>query len=381
MKALWKWFWHNTSKPLFAVLVFVAGVVVWGGFNTAMEATNTMTFCVSCHEMRDNVYTEYKGTVHYHNRTGVQAICSDCHVPKSWGHKLVRKIKATNELYHWALGTIDTPEKFEAHRLELARNVWSEMKDNGSRECKNCHSFTNMHWEKQGDRAQKAMKAAVEDDVSCIECHKGIAHKLPDFPKYYQDLTAALNDTVANDDLSGDTVIAAAANTVYMDKDEKSDKAFDVSPLTELSVLDRDGDWLKVRLDAWDREGGVQLFKKPGPQMQIAKLGFGGMDTVKASEQFLDKETELTWNKVSVEGWVQKGALTSDAEAITAYADELWKTDCSICHTLYPGDKYVARDWVKEIKAMRRFTKLEPEMLDMVLLYMQEHSSDMMAAK
>jgi cytochrome c-type protein NapC len=34
----------------------VAGIIFWGGFNTAMEATNTETFCISCHEMEVNVY-------------------------------------------------------------------------------------------------------------------------------------------------------------------------------------------------------------------------------------------------------------------------------------------------------------------------------------
>lgn len=380
MKALWKWFWHDTSKPLFAVLVFAAGVIVWGGFNTFMEATNTMTFCISCHEMRDNVYAEYKETVHYHNRSGVRAICSDCHVPESWGHKVVRKIKATKELYHWALGTIDTKEKYEAKRLQLARNVWAEMKANGSKECQNCHAYDAMHWEKQGDRAKKTMQEALKENIACIDCHKGIAHKLPDFPKYYQDLTADLNEVIAKDGLGGATVVMAQSKPVYMDKDESSDKAFDAMPLTELTVLERDGDWLKVRIDAWDREGGVQLFKKPGPLMQIAKLGFGGMDTVKATEQFVDKETELTWNKVNVEGWVHKGGMVSDAAAVTAYAEELWRTDCGLCHTLYPGTKHNARDWVKKIKAMRRFTKLEPDMLEMVQLYIQDRSSDMTAA-
>jgi len=28
----------------------VVGIIFWGGFNTTMEATNTMTFCISCHE-------------------------------------------------------------------------------------------------------------------------------------------------------------------------------------------------------------------------------------------------------------------------------------------------------------------------------------------
>ena len=42
---------------------FVAGIIFWGGFNTALEATNTETFCISCHEMRDNVYVELKDTI------------------------------------------------------------------------------------------------------------------------------------------------------------------------------------------------------------------------------------------------------------------------------------------------------------------------------
>jgi len=125
----------------------VAGIIFWGGFNTFMEHTNTLGFCISCHEMRDTVYQEYKQSVHYQNPSGVRAICADCHVPKDWTAKLVRKIKASNELYHKIAGTIDTPVKFEAKRLELAENVWAEMKSNDSRECRNCHSYDAMHFE------------------------------------------------------------------------------------------------------------------------------------------------------------------------------------------------------------------------------------------
>ena len=101
---------HVVGASLFFMIV---GVIFWGGFNTAMEATNTLEFCISCHEMEVNVYQEYKDTVHYSNRTGVRATCPDCHVPKPWIHKMVRKVQATNELFHKALGTIDTPEKFD----------------------------------------------------------------------------------------------------------------------------------------------------------------------------------------------------------------------------------------------------------------------------
>ena len=158
---------------------FVGGIVFWGGFNTAMEATNTLEFCISCHEMRDTVYEEYKQTIHYSNRTGVRAVCSDCHVPKDWAHKMARKVKASGEIWGKLAGTIDTPEKFEAKRLELATHEWDRMKKSDSRECRNCHSFDGMDTEKQKNRASKMHKIAQSDNKTCIDCHKGIAHKKP----------------------------------------------------------------------------------------------------------------------------------------------------------------------------------------------------------
>lgn len=159
---------------------FVAGIIFWGGFNTALEATNTEEFCISCHEMRDNVYPEYKETIHYSNRTGVRATCPDCHVPKEWGYKMVRKVQASRELWGKMVGTIDTPEKFEAKRLTLARSEWKRMKNSDSRECRNCHSFDSMDTEKQKQRGRKQHEMAIADNMTCIDCHKGIAHHLPE---------------------------------------------------------------------------------------------------------------------------------------------------------------------------------------------------------
>ncbi|THF65608.1 Denitrification system component NirT [Pseudothauera nasutitermitis] len=159
---------------------FIVGVGFWGGFNTAMEATNTEKFCISCHEMYDNVYQEYKETIHYSNRTGVRAVCSDCHVPKDWTHKMIRKIQASREVWGKITGTIDTREKFEAKRLTLARREWARMKANDSRECRNCHSFESMNTEAQQQRARRQHDMAREDGMTCIDCHKGIAHHKPE---------------------------------------------------------------------------------------------------------------------------------------------------------------------------------------------------------
>ena len=160
-----------------SLFFMIVGVIFWGAFNTAMEATNTMEFCISCHEMEENVYREYTTTVHYNNGAGVRATCSDCHVPRPWVHKVVRKIQATNEVFHKALGSIDTPEKFDAKRLKLARNVWRTMKASDSRECRNCHDYKTMDPEEQKPRARKQHMNAMQAGNTCIDCHMGIAHK------------------------------------------------------------------------------------------------------------------------------------------------------------------------------------------------------------
>jgi cytochrome c-type protein NapC len=179
--------WQALKKPsvkyslgTLLIVGFVSGIIFWGGFNTAMEMTNNEEFCISCHEMEDNVYQEYKLTIHYSNRTGVRATCPDCHVPKEWNHKVVRKIQASNELLHKALGTIDNREKFEGKRLELAKHVWKAMKDTDSRECRNCHNFDYMDFGEQGRRSVKAHAEGLDSGKTCIDCHKGIAHELPD---------------------------------------------------------------------------------------------------------------------------------------------------------------------------------------------------------
>lgn len=182
VKKIWRWFWRPTQRFAWGGILIVgglAGIIFWGGFNTAMEYTNTLEFCISCHEMRDTVYQEYKKTVHYQNASGVRAICSDCHVPKDWTPKLIRKIQATGELYHKVVGSISTPEKFEAKRLALAERVWASMKATDSRECRNCHTKEAMDFSKQSRRASQKMQEGIEEGKTCIECHQGIAHKLP----------------------------------------------------------------------------------------------------------------------------------------------------------------------------------------------------------
>ena len=171
-----------TGRRTFVVLLAGVGLSLVGLslFGTTMIYTSTEFFCAtSCHEMANNTTLEYRDTIHDKNRTGVRAICSDCHVPKDWTHKIIRKIQASNEVLHKILGSIDTPEKFNAKRLELAKHEWERMRKTDSRECRNCHNFEYFDYSEQGRRSSKMHQTGLNEGKTCIDCHKGIAHTLP----------------------------------------------------------------------------------------------------------------------------------------------------------------------------------------------------------
>jgi cytochrome c-type protein NapC len=199
LKKFWNFLKHPSSHfsvGFLSIGGMVLGVLLWGGFNWSLEVTNTEEFCISCHEMEDYVYQEYQDTIHYTNRTGVRATCPDCHVPKEWNYKMVRKIRASNELWHSALGTINTPEKFEAKRLTMARHVWKSMEESDSRECRNCHDYESMDYFEQGRRGIDAHIEGFDEGKTCIHCHRGVAHSLPAL--YEEDPSAVIGTRVGN---------------------------------------------------------------------------------------------------------------------------------------------------------------------------------------
>ena len=163
------------------VIGIVGGIMIWGGLNMGMEYTNRSDFCMSCHEMTIP-FEELKKTVHYKNRSGTTVQCADCHVassktPTDYMFKSMQKLIAARDVVGHILGTIDTPEKYEAYRLTMAERVWERMKDRDSKECRNCHDFKTMDPAKQKDRSVTKHEGAIEDGKTCIDCHKGIAHK------------------------------------------------------------------------------------------------------------------------------------------------------------------------------------------------------------
>ena len=174
-----------TAGGLLAVGILVGFVMVAGGAYM-MGKTNSLEFCISCHTMRDTVYQEYKESLHYKNASGVRATCPDCHVPKAFGPLIVAKVLAVADIYHEIVGSIDTPEKFEARRYLMAQKVWKRLEETDSGTCRNCHGngHETMALDDQDKLARRKHGRAFEEgDKTCIDCHKGLTHRMPDEPE------------------------------------------------------------------------------------------------------------------------------------------------------------------------------------------------------
>lgn len=178
---------------IIAAFFFFAGMAYMITFNWTMKVTNTEQFCIGCHEMKDNVYLAYTRSIHYSNRSGVRASCSDCHVPHEWTDKIVRKIQASKEVWGKITGIIGTPEKFAEHRLYLARREWQRFKENDSLECRNCHDQSFFDFDKQKAPGTFMHTAMIETgQFTCIDCHKGISHDLPEIEGLEEILPAII---------------------------------------------------------------------------------------------------------------------------------------------------------------------------------------------
>ena len=326
---------------------FVAGILFWGGFNTAMEATNTKDFCISCHEMRDTVFKEYEGTIHAANRTGVSAVCSDCHVPKDWTHKILRKIQASQEVWGKLTGSISTPEKFDAKRLTLAKHEWDRMKASDSRECRNCHTFEGMNPENQRPRARKQHMAAMEAGNTCIDCHKGIAHRqvrdrLTDaemealekpvaayarpIPETYKEGLVRAEAKEAAAAKAKEAEIAGAAETLAQGR--IAEAMAEIEKATQAKIA--------AALAAKPADGAAPSAVAPAPAAAPAATPTGGIDWAGVKVQTVN----LFYPGIASYEWVQNGRDHGGARTYLKSGDRC--ADCHIKETKDMGAKIVS---------------------------------------
>ena len=382
-RKLWTVFWRPSTKWGLGVLLIAGiffGVAGWNVFHFALEQTTSTEFCIGCHSMRDNNFEEFKTTIHYSNPAGVRATCSDCHVPKGGWELYVAKLMAAKDVWGEITGTIDTREKFEEKRLEMAETVWADMKANDSRGCRTCHSFGAMDFEHQSSEAAAQMQVAMNDGSTCIDCHKGIAHHLPDMTSGYKktvsDLLAQAESLKPKAD---ETLYTIETIEFYADKPSDDDEraAGKILPATALAVRKVDGEWLEVDVTGWQQEGAERMiYALQGKRIFNAAMTPAETERVVQGQVILDPDTEQNWNEATLTLWVKNAYLTDNLDELWNYGEQMYGAACALCHTLREPGHYLANQWIGTLNAMKPKTPLDDEQFRFLQKYVQMHAKD-----
>ena len=381
-------FWRVMTRPsariglgILLLCGFVGGAAFWHTFQYGLEATNEEPFCLSCHTMHDNLLPELQRTVHWQNRTGVRARCPDCHVPHDFTDKIARKMQASREVLAQITGQIGTREKFLEHRIVLAQREWERFKANSSKECRNCHDYQSMDFDKMRVTSQMIMRSAAERDASCVDCHRGIAHQLP-------VMTGAANPAFDSLVSEAHGVKVAVGGDYYSVAPQKlfGDEAMTqeigslevTAPVKVLEVKDKA---VRVELAMWRKNKGFArvLYGHFGLNITSAimsKETAADTSRVKVEESRVDDLTGLEWQRVTVEGWIESGWLLDRLETVWDVARTSYSQSCSVCHR-QPGEaSHDANQWPGLFAGMVGFTNMDDDTAKLVLKYLQLHSSD-----
>ncbi|GAB1665955.1 NapC/NirT family cytochrome c [Mannheimia haemolytica] len=353
--------------------IMALGAAVLGGTQYAMKATSSTEFCVSCHSMT-HPQAEWEGSVHFSNRKGIRAECSDCHLPQDGLHYVKAKIIALKDVWHTVVtNKLPDQEAYEAHRLEMAQRVWAEMKENDSMTCKSCHSFDAMVLSEQTEAAQKMHKLAQETNQTCIDCHKGIAHFMPDVPV---DNAAAMGELAkhgAEFSTNDKTLYTLAMTPVQLAQGGE----IRLLPYAELHQWTAEGEQVKATVNGWQQECAESVvYMDLGKRIMVALLPDDAQSKVNVTKTVFDNVTNSNWKEINFEITAPKNAVTANITALNHFGDNLNQTHCSGCHAPIGAEHYTANQWIGVVNSMKDRTSMSADDVRAVTIYLQRNAKD-----
>lgn len=382
MKKLWRFLVKPSSRYSVLAIAVVCVIITLAGvftFHESIKFSSTTEFCTSCHSMKEN-YNEYKTSIHYKNAYGVRAECRDCHIPENNPIAFMKaKLGGVGDIYSEFISKdIDTPAKFEANRLRMAQNVWRMMAETNSATCKSCHSYTAMDHAKQSPAAAAAMTGAAAKDMNCIECHKGIAHELPNMAGGFQKDFQGLQAEATTQGATAEKLYSLGEKDIFATDDPKGKSEGKLLPASEVTVLERKGDMLKVEVNGWLEKAGKGRVMTEYMGKRVFKATIRG--EVKANEKIIKEETDpatnIVWQNISVQGWVTKSDMIDSIKPIWNYAEDMYASTCNACHAAPDPGHFTANGWIASLKAMSSYYRLTKTEERTLLKYLQNHGSD-----
>lgn len=355
-----------------ALMLMGIGALALFGVQHVMKITNKTAFCVSCHAM-EHPQAEWEGSGHFSNQKGIRAECADCHVPQESWHYVKAKVLALKDVWYTITDKLPDQEAYEKHRLEMAQRVWNEMKATDSMTCRTCHSFEAMSFSEQKEAAQKMHKLAQETNQTCIDCHKGLVHFMPDMPTDNTAATGELTKHAGQFNSEDKTLYTLAMIGTQLTQGGD----LRLMPYAELTDWKENGENITATVKGWQQAGAESLmYMHLGKRINVAVLGDEAKDKVTVHHTVRDDVTGSDWKEVSVEINIAKSALTSDLASLNAFGNNLNQTHCGGCHAAIGADHYTANQWIGVVNSMKDRTSMTEEDVRAVTIYLQRNAKD-----
>lgn len=361
------------TKIITALCLMGVGALALWGTQSIMHATSSTEFCVSCHSM-SHPQQEWEGSTHFANAKGVRAECADCHVPQEGLHYVKAKFTALKDVWYEVQGKLDSKEKYEAHRAEMAQRVWDEMKANDSETCRSCHSFDAMELSAQTKLAKETHQAAKENGQTCIDCHKGIVHFLPETHS-----NEAAQQSAAN--LGGNVTTGAPIYAAEM-ASAQGEQGGDVRlmPYAEVTNWQEKGDQLVGTVHGWQQAGAdAVVYQDLGKRITVALVDDDARKGMKVLKTQHDEVTDSDWHEVNFTVVVPKAKMSSDLTELNQYGAQLNQANCSSCHAASSADHYTANQWIGVVNSMKDRTSMNKDEVRALTIYLQRNAKDMAA--
>lgn len=360
----------KTKKILTALCLMGVGAGVLWGTQFVMHKTSSQEFCVSCHSM-SHPQQEWESSVHFSNAKGIRAECADCHVPQEGWHYLKAKLIALKDVWYEMQGKLDSKEKFEAHRAELAKIVWDDMKATDSETCRSCHSFDAMEFSQQSKLAKQMHMDAVKNNQTCIDCHKGIVHFLPEIHEEQATTTSSTQTTKLDEN--------AALYAAEMVKAQGiKGGEIRLMPFAEVTQWQAQGDQIQGTLHGWQQTGAESvLYLDLGKRITVALVDEDARNHAQVLQTKHDEVTDSEWKEVNFDLSVAKEKMSSDLTALNQYGSNLNQTNCSGCHPAIGADHYTANQWIGVVNSMKDRTSMTKDEVRALTIYLQRHAKDM----
>ncbi|MEZ8152148.1 NapC/NirT family cytochrome c [Vibrio splendidus] len=357
-------------KKRYIALIAAVGIGIgWltlGGTAAVMHYTSSTEFCTSCHTMQIP-YEEYEGSIHFSNVKGIRAECSDCHIPSDPIDYVITKIRASKDIYHeFVTGKIDTEDKYEEHRMAMAETVWAQLRESDSATCRSCHTFDAMDSYEQSEDAAKMHEYGQENNQTCIDCHKGVAHFAPEpemDSEAFDNLMAFTEKTDPN------------AKVVYSAETISIGDLGTINPTARLDVKSVEGTERTIELHAYQMKGAEQvLYYGEGQRSIVAMLTDQGQQNLEVGD-FKTDAYGNEWRTAVLTANVDAPVLDS-LEPIWDYAEELDNVYCSTCHAKIGANHFTVNAWGPVAKGMGERTDISDQDLELLTKFFQNHAKD-----